>query len=163
MDYFRIRQDREYNHAPVITNLGDIVRRRLDVSIKNSSRIRDVNVAMARRCDKIDFPDILDEQLFLVSESVKTVFQMYEPGMIFKEVCIMPLFQEILCISDKSIITPDRSQVKRMVIKPPSDMISIFKAEPLITDVVIIRLDVAESLLRRKIRKFTLERIGVDL
>ena len=84
MDYFRIRQDREYNHAPVITNLGDIVRRRLDVSIKNSSRIRDVNVAMARRCDKIDFPDILDEQLFLVSESVKTVFQMYEPGMIFK-------------------------------------------------------------------------------
>ena len=75
----------------------------------------------------------------------------------------MPLFQEILCISDKSIITPDRSQVKRMVIKPPSDMISIFKVEPLITDVVIIRLDVAESLLRRKIRKFTFEMIGVDL
>jgi len=45
MDYFWIRQDRRYLHAPKLINARDIVRRREDVTLENERMIADVSVA----------------------------------------------------------------------------------------------------------------------
>lgn len=174
MEYFRIKQDKRYCHAPVITNIRDITQRRLDISIRNAKRIADVNVAFSNLTDKVDFLDILDTQLFLISHGVKTVFFMYEPAIMLKHVCILnnetdeygryflPLFPEVDCISESSLLTPDKSQVKKLILKKPPKQYSVFKASGILTDIVIVRVDVAESLLRRGIRKFVLEPLEVE-
>lgn len=175
MKYFRVRQDERYLRTPVISNIGNIITRRKDVSIKNASKIKNVNVAFSNVQHPVDFIDILDKQLFLISNDIKKVFSMYEPSMIFKEVCILnnatdeygryalPLFKEIDCLSrEHSIISPDRSYVKKIVLSHTSEKPSIFKVGGLMTDIVVVRLDVAESLLRRGIRKFTLEELEME-
>lgn len=173
MDYFRIRQDKQYLNAPNITNVRDIVIRRKDVSIQNASKIEDVSVGFSNIRNPVDFIDVLDSQLFLVSNEVKKIFAIYEPAMIFKEICVvngltdeygryfLPLFPELNCLSEESVVSPDRSCVKRLVMCRPQSNFSIFKAAGLMTDVVMIRLDVAESLLRRGINKLTMERVKI--
>lgn len=174
MDYFRIRQDKRYLNPPNITNVRDIVIRRKDVSIQNASKIEDVSVGFSNNRSPVDFIDVLDSQLFLVSHEVKKVFTIYEPAMQFKEICVvnsltdeygryfLPLFPELNCLSDESVVSPDRSYVKHLVLCLPQRNISIFKAAGLMTDVVLIRLDVAESLLRRGISKLTMERVEIE-
>lgn len=172
MDYFRISQDKRYLHTPVITNLNEIILRRADTSIGNASKIPDINVGFAKPEDHIDFIDILDSQMFMVLDRVKDVFKIYEPGMTFKAVCILnnktgaygnyhiPVLPEIDCLSPESEVSPDKSHINRLVLKQevPEDH-TVFKVKGLLTDVVVIRLDVAESLLRRNIKKYNLNRI----
>ena len=112
MEYFRIRQDSRYLHAPVFSNPEEVIQRRKSISIENADQIQDVSVLFADGPHRLDFLDILDKQFFLVSMEVKKVFAMYEPSMIFKNVCILnnemdeygqyalPLFRELDCVAD---------------------------------------------------------------
>ncbi len=171
MEYFRIRQDQRYPRPPVITNITDMVPGRRGVSRENAESIPDVNVLFANAPYPLDFLDVLDSQLFLVSPEVKKVFRIYEPGMVFKEVCILnnkseehrlyalPLFLKMDCLAEGSIVCPDRSQVKRLCLRKDPEAPSIFKIAGLMTDIVMLRLDVAENLLRRGIRRFVLEAV----
>lgn len=175
MEYFRIRQDSRYLFTPVFSNPGEVMQRRKSVSLENADRIQDVSVLFADSPHLLDFPDILDRQFFLVSMEAKKVFAMYEPSMIFKNVCILnnerdeygqyalPLFRELDCLAEGSEVSPDRTYIKRLRIRQQGGLDSIFKVAGLMTDAVIIRLDVAESLLRRGIRRFALERVEVEM
>ncbi len=176
MEYFRLSQDKRYLHTPIISNLRDIVQRRADTSYMNASKISDINVGFAKPDNKLDFVDILDDQIYLVSDEIKLVFKIYEPGIEFKAVCILdnvnglyrsyhiPILREIDCLSPKSIVSPDRTSVKELVlIKDIPQEAAIFKAGGLLTDIVIIRLDVVESILRRKYIKFNLKRLTIDI
>lgn len=174
MEYFRIRQDSRYLHTPVITNSGDVVKQRKQVCLRNAKQIPDVNVLFSDAPYSLDFIDVLDKQFFLVSMEMKKVFQMYEPGMIFKNVCILnnhmneyheyvlPLFYEMDCLSENSQVSPDKSHVKKLCLQHNFDSASIFKVAGLMTDVVMIRLDVAESLMRRGIYKYVLEPVEIE-
>ncbi len=172
MDFFRISQDKRYLHTPVITNLSDIIMRRADTSMDNASKIPNINVGFARPEDRMDLADVLDTQMYMVLDRVKEVFNMYEPGMTFKAVCILnnktgeygnyhiPVLPEIDCLSSESEVSPDKNYIKRLILKHEVlEDSAIFKVRGLLTDVVVIRLDVAESLLRRKIMRYNLERI----
>lgn len=149
-----------------------IVLRRKDITIENEKKIAGIHVAFARPQQVIEFADILDTQLFLIRDRVKAVFEMYEPAMIFKTVCILanltreyasyyiPICPQIDCLSEKSMITLDKSQVKRLVLDYKEvESQSIFQVAGLQTDVTIIRLDVMESLLRTQITEFQFEKI----
>jgi len=174
MEYFRIRQDPGYNHPPFFSNVQDVFPRRKSISLDNASKIERVNVLYSNKPYPLEFIDVLDRQVFLVSMEVKQVFSLYEPAMVFKEVCVLnldideygryalPLFKEIDCLSPDSKISPDKTAVKELKIKRPPADISIFKVAGLLTDVVLVRLDVVESLLRRKHRKFVLEQVYID-
>lgn len=172
MDYFWIKEDKSYMHTPVITNLNDIVNRRAAMSLENASNIANINVGFARSQYPLDYIDVLDSQLFLVSEEVKKVFSIYERSLQFKTVCILnnldgssynyyaPLFEKVDCLPDEYKAVRNRNKLGNLIIKAgDAEDHSVFKIAGIDTDIIIIRLDVAESLLRRNIRKLTLERV----
>ena len=172
MDYFWIKVEKTYMHTPVITNLNDIVNRRAAMSLENASNIADINVGFARSQRPLDYVDVLDRQLFLVSEEVKKVFSIYERSLQFKTVCILnnldgsscnyyaPLFVKVDCLPDEYKAVRNRNKLENLIIKVgAAEDHSVFKIAGIDTDIIIIRLDVAESLLRRNIRKLTLERV----
>lgn len=172
MDYFWIKEDKSYMHTPVITNLNDIVNRRAAMSLENASNISDINVGFARSERPLNYVDVLDDQLFLVSDGVKKVFSIYARSLQFKTVCILnnldgsscnyyaPLFTSIDCLPDEYKAVRNRNKLEKLIIKASAaEDYSVFKIAGIDTDIVIIRLDVAESLLRRNIRKLELERV----
>lgn len=89
MEYFRISQDKRCLHPPIITNIRDIIKRRPDAAAGKGEQVADANVAFIAPQPETDFPDILDAQVFLVSDRMKEVFRMYEPSLRFKMVCVL--------------------------------------------------------------------------
>ena len=69
---------------------------------------------------------------------------------------------EVDCLSENSQVSPDKSHVKKLCLQHNFDSASIFKVAGLMTDVVMIRLDVAESLMRRGIYKYVLEPVEIE-
>ena len=50
MEYFRIRQDSRYLHAPVFSNPEEVMQRRKSISIENADQIQDVSGSMPFPC-----------------------------------------------------------------------------------------------------------------
>lgn len=173
MDYFRVMQDERFLNTPRITNIQDIVIKRRDVTIDNADKIQDINIGFDRSKDEPDFPDILDRQLFMINEKVKEVFELYDPALQFKTICILnnptgtsclyyiPLFREVDCLVEEQKNSVKQRQAKQLaVIESQIHPFSIVKAKA-DADIILIRLDVAESLLRRKITRWTAERVSL--
>lgn len=69
---------------------------------------------------------------------------------------------ELDCLSETCVVSLDRSYIKHIKLKHINKTPSIFKVAGLITDIVAVRLDVVESLLRRDIRKLVIEPLDME-
>ncbi|NBI70151.1 hypothetical protein D3Z50_03540 [Clostridiaceae bacterium] len=166
MDYFCIRQDQRYRYTPVIQNFYSTFMRK-DFMEDNGVRIPDKNVVFSNSAKEHDRVDILDSQMFAVSRPVKDVFRIYIPSMKFKQFCILnnelnshalyyaPILKSIPCLKscDKDALVLYKGKIGR---EP------VFRIQDIQADRVIIRLDVAESLLRRNIKKYNLLKVELE-
>ena len=165
MDYFWIRQNREYLNTPVIEGFYQTMRRK-DFRPETAFKIPEKNVVFCSSRKSLDFLDILDGQVFLVSGMVKRVFEMYERGMSYKFFCCLnnvtgeygtyyaPMIPFIDCLA-KGRAEKGRTAIWQERITDRA----VFRAENPLQEMVMIRLDVAESLLRRRPKGIELERI----
>lgn len=172
MEYFRLRQDRRYLFTPYMNTLKDIIRRTDDLYVDNGVHIPDFNSVFVSSDKPCDFISILDQQIFLVKEGVKQVFSIYEPLIKFKQFFMFhnrmgeyceyyaPILKEVDCISSISKRNPYNGLLENCTLERGHIQDeSIFRLANAGERFVIIRLDVAESLLRRGIRDFSLERM----
>lgn len=73
------------------------------------------------------------------------------------------IFQEIECLSEKSELNLNKTVVKKIILdKEKIKNKKIFKIKESLKTLVVIRLDVAESLLRREFKGMCLERLEID-
>ena len=166
MDYFWIRQDKRYHNTPVIQDFYSKFKRK-DFIEDNANRLPEKNVVFTDSPVALDYLDILDSQMFSVSQSVRDIFKMYEPTTKFKEFCYLnnnlnaymryftPVLKSAACINRYVNHIP---YLKKETIED----YSIIRIDNADKDMVIIGLDVAESLLRRSIRKFELVKVNWD-
>lgn len=174
MEYFNLTQDNRYRHLPYIRNLRDILRREEELYIEGGRRIPDHNPAFISSDQGCDFPSILEQQIYLIREEVKEVFSLYDPQIRFKRFflihnqkdayCIYyaPIFRQISCLSPESCWNRWGNRVERCVLdREAIGDAGIFRVEGAGRRIVVIRLDVAESLLRRGIMDFKLELLSV--
>ncbi len=160
MDYFWIRQDKRYRQFPEIQGFYTTFMRKYFVE-DNASRIPDKNVVYTNSAVALDYVDILDSQMFAVSQAVRDVFWIYEHSMEFKHFCFLnnelnvykryfvPVLKLVTCFKKYNKNVP-------VLIKEKLEDNSIFRVQNADKEMVIIRLDVAESLLRRGIKNFDL-------
>lgn len=167
MDYFVLRQDKRYTNPPAIRDLYRLLRRK-DLCRKEAYKIPQRNVVFAPSSRNLDFLDVLDDQLFLVTEKVKKVITLYEPATEFKHFCILnnlkneyglyyaPILPEAACVSETKGIGVGRRMTFEM---EKAGSHSFFRAVGTEREITVVRLDAAESLLRRGVRGITLERV----
>lgn len=161
MDYFRLCQDHRYEHVPMIEDLRSVATRR-DMTSQNASRIQDRNIVFAISEQAQEYLDILDTQIFLVNQQVKKVIEIYDAAIPFKFFCILnsrlslnfdyyaPVLPMLDALSPNSETNLDKSYLKKIVLlKEKIQDRPIFKLDKVRTEAVFIRLDVAESILRR--------------
>ena len=174
MDYFLLKQDERYTNTP---RLKDIFYKLNvnNINRLNAHKIYDVvifNVDADVRCE---YTYILDKQLFLISEKlIKVVFK-YDPEMIIKDIPLidvkrerqenyyLPILEEVNALSNKSEVGVNKTVYKKIVLnKEKIKGKKIFKIKEISKTLIVVRLDVAESILRRRPKGISLEKLEVE-
>lgn len=176
MDYFILRQDRRYNYTPTIENLNQVAYR-WDFTMKNCHKIEDVNLVSASSPTHLNYIDLLDRQIFLISKEMKKLFLLYEPTLRFKMFILLnkkvnggetgeyyaPIFREVDCVSPASEFNLDKSVIKKLVLfEQKIQHLSIFRIGSIKAEAIIVRLDVVESLLRRNMSGLQFTKVEVE-
>ena len=74
MEYFWLKQDKRYVDVPHIHRFAGTYRRS-DFTVEHAYKIADRNVVFVNSEHRLDYTDVIDRQIFLVSEDVKSVFK----------------------------------------------------------------------------------------
>lgn len=169
MRYFLLKPDKRYPNVPEVINwyqkeeagrllqgAYDRLPRRMLFPVKGD---RD-----------IQFFDMLFHPFFVISNPIKKVLELYEPHYFYKEIIylnqkahqaeeyFLPILPKISCLTEDSQYNLDHSMVTKAVIDPSKvGDVSLFQLQEVKNRQMVIRLDLAESLLRRKAKGFLLE------
>lgn len=174
MKYFLIKQDHRYINTPFILNLFERIDKR-NISKEGARNIPPITVLYVKPNPDNQYTDILDRQLFLVSEKLKKLLEKYESFLEFKTMVLidqencktiqyyLPIFDKIACLSEKSQLNLDKSVINKIILTESviGDK-SIFKIDGVTNTYIIIRLDIAESILRRDFKGITLTSVDVE-
>jgi hypothetical protein len=161
-EYFLLKRDRRYGNAPTPINFFFELGGR-KINRKDAYKLPGRTIVDIEKRSEYDRVDLIDGSLFLVSDAVKNVFSFYDDEIFFKTVVLMigdgsvqmkynlPIFKEIACFRESG--ERAGTVVKKIVLARDSiGTGSIFKIAETRQRHIIVRLDVAESLLRRKLR-----------
>ncbi|AQS10947.1 hypothetical protein CLOBY_30960 [Clostridium saccharobutylicum] len=174
MDYFLLKQDEEYTNVPRLMDVFNTVDVR-NINLLKAHKIDDVVIFNVKCDDETEFLDILDRNLFLISKEMKKIIEKYDSEILFKttplidlpherqENYYMPIFEEVECLSENAELNLNKTVVKKIILdKEKIKGKKIFKIKESSKSLVIVRLDVAESLLRREFKGMCLERLEVN-
>jgi hypothetical protein len=165
MKYFLISQDRRYNRTPELLGLFHILDKR-DINRRDAHRIPDGMIVYARFREEYDFPDILDGDMLLVSDAAGRVLSFYREDIPFKDVVLigekrdfqisyrLPVFEDVDCLHPDSVYGSYKTLEEPVLDRKKITGKSIFRIEGMDRPNTAVRLDVAESLLRRGLRGF---------
>ena len=174
MDYFLLKQDERYTNTP---RLKDIFYK---INVKNINRLNahkidDVVIFNVDADDRCEYTDILDKQLFLISEKLIKVISKYDTEMIVKDIPLidlkkhrqenyyLPILEEVKALSESSQVGVNKTVYKKIVLdKEKIKGKKIFKIKESSKTLIVVRLDVAESILRRKPKGISLEKLEID-
>lgn len=174
MNYYLLKQDVRYLNTPRLMNVFKKIDFR-NINLVNAHKIQDIIIFNVNCDDETKYIDVLDTQLFLISESMKKTIEKYNSEIIFKVIPLidlpherqenyyLPIIEDINCLSEKSEFNLNKTVVKKIVLD--NEKIKgkkIFKIKESQKPLIVVRLDVAESLLRRKFKGIYLERLEIE-
>ena len=174
MDYFLLKQDKRYSNTPQIIDLFKNINTK-DLNLLKADNIEDNNCFYVKSNDNIDYLDVLEIPIFLVSKELKKILEKYNRNMIFKMLALidyekkeqnfyyLPIFEEIEALSEKSEFNLNKTIVKKIILDEKKiKNKKLFKIKESDKTLIVVRLDAAESLLRREFKGIALERLQVE-
>jgi len=174
MDYFLLKQDERYTNIPRLKDVFNKIDVR-NINLLNSHKIEDIVVFKIKADKETKFLDILDNQIFLISYEMSKILRKHDESIIFKTIPLideinkkqknycLPIFEEIEALSKNAQFNLNKTVVKKIILdKEKIQDKKIFKIKEIFKPLIVIRLDVAESLLRRNYKGISLERLEVE-
>jgi hypothetical protein len=174
MDYFLLKQDERYKDVPVISQLSSKIGM-FQMKHQDIKKLEDKIVFNVNMASENDWPDIIDRQLFIVSDGLKKIIEKYLPDSVFKTLVLidtgnkkqekyfLPMFEKVDALSPKCEFTRDKSIITKLVLKKDNlKEKKIFTVTDGLKPTVIVRLDAAESILRRYFKGVYLERVPME-
>lgn len=171
---FLLKQDERYTNTPRLKDMFHKINTR-NIDRLNAHKIDDVIIFQVTAEERCEYLDVLDKQLFLISEKMMKIICKYDTDIVFKilplidskrhtqENYYLPIFEDIEALDEKSEFNLNKTIVKNIVLnKKKIEGKKIFRIKESEKTLVVVRLDVAESLLRRKPRGISLERLEVE-
>lgn len=174
MEYFRIKQDPESLESIIIPDVINQIHWRY-VTPENAHKIKEITVFPLSGGDNPKFIDLLDRQLFLLSSQIKDTFDLYVPKLKYKTVILvndakklqhtyhLPIFVPVDCLSEKSTMASSNKAIKHLVVEQAAiGRAAIFKVKHDYENIIIARLDAAESILRRHMTGIKMYRVDLE-
>ncbi len=173
MDYFLLKQDERYANTPRLIDVFNKMDVR-NINLLKAHKIEDIIVFKVKVDEKSEFLDIMDNQLFLISKPMKEIIEKYDSSILFKTLALidqlhniqknyyLPIVEELDALSDAAELNLNKTVVKKLILnKEKIQGRKIFKIKESSKPLIVVRLDVAESLLRRNFKGIKLERVEV--
>lgn len=174
MDYFLLKQDERYNNVPMVLDVMKKIDKR-NINLLKADKIQDTIIFYVKADEETSYLDILHRQLYLVSEKLKKLLEKYDSNIIFKamplidlehenqENYFLPIFEEVEALSDKCEFNLDKSVIKKLILDEKKIQgKKIFKISHDKQTLVVVRLDIAESILRRDFTGIKLEKLSIE-
>ncbi len=169
MRYFELAPDPEISN-PIQLQKIDKGRYKNGLTEEEFRAVPDLEVGYFQNSSEIEILDILQEPAFLISDTVKRVFALYEPEMLFRGIQLfareqedmtaplywLPWIPQIECLSAESRKYANGMLEKLVLCLSEPMEHEIFRVAGIMEHKVIISMAVAESLLRRKVSGFRL-------
>ncbi len=159
MEYYIMEADKRIHNRVIIKEFPDNASIEYDTS--HASRLKEHTALYTIENDGSAYPEIIEAPLYMVSEKVKEVLDMYDEEAVYKAVSLInrakqsvqsyhvTLVDRIECLHELTEFYPDKS-IKRLVLdKTKLEDRALFKVAGIGPAYMIVSLDVAESLLRR--------------
>lgn len=173
--YYQIQEDKDYINLPQLKYWEDKEKFKNIIEQKNKKEAGHYVMQIKRR-EKIVTPDILLSPVFMVTKIARSIINLYEPNIVFKEVILsvfnkeiqertyyLPLLHNMDCLSDSSEYAPYHSRLIRIVLKREKvgDK-AIFSFIDNGKQYIIMRLDLVETLLSRDVHGFNIQSVDIE-
>lgn len=173
MKFYILETDASYTNYPKIKKwFGRIDYR--DLNIHDAYKIPHRQLFMIHENENTVFTSIVDKPFPMISTTVREVFDMYEPHIIYKEIVLLdqkyeraevyylPILEEVECLNEKSEYNMDRSIIEKGIIDyEKTEDKAIFRLKGFDHYYMVGRLDLVESILKRNVRGIGLKELGV--
>lgn len=189
MEYFLLKQDERYINTPVIKDIKERIDIK-DLNEKNIYKIKDFNAFHIKESSyNIEFLDILDRQLYLISDKLMELLTKFDETLSSKKVTLidiknkaqknyhLPILEEIDAMSTNTEIYFYKEKINPEIIENPieTNLIKklvlnkekikgrqIFRIKKVIKPLVVIDLHIAEAILRREFDGISLKKVELD-
>ena len=175
MRYFVMKQDERITDRPYPRDFFE------KIDIRNATANRGGLLAARtliniRPSEFTVFPDVLCSPVTLVTQESRNVIDKYDEYLVYRQIVyldsenrkvqlyFMPMLEIIDCLSEKSeYVNESKTQLSKVVLRqaPIRDK-SLFQIKNKTQRVIIIRLDLAESLLARDSKGFILKEADME-
>lgn len=171
MRYFLVKQDKSYTKAPRLVNWFGKIKTEC-ICPGTYSQLEEDYVLMIESKENVEYSDLIMEPFYMISNMVKYVLTAYEPNLTYTNLYLVdkkgktayeyyiPHLKEYDCLTAKSKMEFQRTQLTygEMDLSKLGDH-SIFYLAGMAKKHLVIREDLAESLLRRGFYGVDLQRL----
>lgn len=175
MDYFLLKQDMRYTDIPRLEPITQ------QIPVWKLPQLQPDDIAQPlalyiRSEEESEFLDYMEEAVPLLSERMMKLWAMYDPAMVFRIVVLMdrerrlqvPYYIPFPVIADvlhpDSQWNQDRRLLKHIILDAAKlQQRKIFRIAGSTRPEIVVRLDTAESMLRRDMTGIRLERLPVGI
>lgn len=174
MDYFLLKQDERYTNTPRLKDVFNKIVVR-NINLLEAHKIPQMIIFQVEADENCEFLDILDNRLFLISDKMKRIIEKFNADILFKSIPLidsehdkqknyfLPIVEEIDALSDNAELNLNKTVVKKIILdKDKIQDKKIFKIKESTKPLIVVRLDVAECLLRRDFKGMKLEELQVE-
>lgn len=175
MRYFVLKQDERISDRPYHTDFFEKIDVR-KVNARQAGYIPARTLIRLRPYAHTVFPEMLCDPVVLVTREMRDVIKAYDEYLSFRQIVyldpeneltqlyFMPMLESIDCLSEKSeFVNEYRAEYAKVVLKKtPIRDSALFYVENGVRRLAVIRLDLAESLLNRNCRGFTLTEAATE-
>jgi len=165
--YFKISEDRNIENLPVLIGFVDYI-------VKARTIDDEDNIVRVKPKRSIKYTDYMDKTLLCVSDVFKSVVELYHHDYVYKTVVLLnkdsgsqklywniEMPDEAKCLSSKTTYYAHNGTLKDIVVnEKAAEGLSMFRIKDKLWNTYIVRLDMAESLLRRGLYGFTLKELA---
>lgn len=162
MRYFIIKQDQNLSHSIQLRdfNMGGAHK---ILYKEEADQLNDMSMLYILGNADYVYPDFIENPVYLISEKIQKVFDMYQDDLIFKKVILTNkeeqtqqlyynlLTDHVAALSEKTQLYPDGRAKEIILDGSKIKDYRIFQLKQSLSNYLIVSLEVVESLLRREV------------
>ncbi|WP_058485600.1 imm11 family protein [Defluviitalea phaphyphila] len=172
MEYFMLSQKKNIpNTVNLYITTDKFYQRQQVIDKEQADEVNEVTNIFVESNKNNFYPDVIDTPIFLVSDNIKKLIECYDDSPINKCVVLtdsilkeqriywLMLLDKIDCLSEKTEFKKDNTLKKLVLDKKKIGNKKIFRIDGIVEKIVVVNLDIAESLLRRFLSGIELTKI----
>lgn len=173
MQYFLMRLDKRIENIITFTDFPEDNHALL---LKEQAKtFKDITTLFVEGDSDVVYPDFIENPVFLVSDELKKVLEIYDSTLIFKTVVLSNLKEEtqkiywlvltdiLDALSEKTEFYKNGWEKRILIDEEKTEGHRIFQVEGLQRNELLVHLDVAESILRRDFKGIELKKVESDV